>query len=115
MQGGRELEVSMSTGNVFESIPDRLDDELIEMLVKNDSIKIERIISKGQSSPENFWYDQQQHEWVIVLKGEGILLFEDGRTETLTVGSHINIPAHTRHRVDWTHPTTETIWLAVYY
>ena len=41
-------------------------------------VRIERIISHGHASPADFWYDQAQHEWVIVLKGAARLQFEDG-------------------------------------
>ena len=31
--------------------------------------KIERIVSRGHASPEDFWYDQEENEWVMVVKG----------------------------------------------
>ena len=54
--------------NLLSDIPDALHDELLETLLEADSIRVERIVSHGHSSPEGFWYDQEQHEWVVVLK-----------------------------------------------
>ena len=105
----------MQLKNIFESIPDNLDEEFFEQLVQNENIKIERIISKGHRSPESGWYDQEQNEWVIVLKGEAIISFENGKEVNLVEGSHINIPAHKKHKVSWTDPKAETIWLAIHY
>ncbi len=70
---------------------------------------------RGHASPESDWYDQDEHEWVMVLKGEAKIEFENQSTVHLVSGSHLNIPAHTRHKVAWTAADTETVWLAVYY
>ncbi len=80
-----------------------------------DGIRIERIISKGHSSPQSGWYDQDKNEWVLLLKGEAVLLFADESSANLKSGDFINIPAHKKHKVEWTDPDTETIWLAVHY
>ena len=104
----------MKLNNIFAEIPGDLDNELMQVLQQSDNIKIQRIVSKGQVSPESGWYDQQQNEWVIVIKGEAIITFE--QTEVaMHAGSYINIPAHTKHKVSWTHADLETIWLVVYY
>ena len=105
----------MQFKNIFESIPENLDEEIFELIVQSEEIRIERIISKGQSSPESGWHDEEKNEWVVVLKGGAVISFEDGEELNLRVGSHINIPAHRRHKVSWTDPGTETIWLAVHY
>lgn len=101
--------------NIFAELPQNLDAEVFEILASSETVKIERIISKGHTSPQTGWYDQEQNEWVIVLKGEAVLSFEDGETVRLTAGSYLNIPAHKKHRVDWTDPDRATIWLAVHY
>lgn len=105
----------MEADNIFESIPENLDDEVVDLLVQGKKVKIERIISKGHISPASGWYDQDKDEWVVVLKGEAIISFENGKDVNLNAGSHINIPAHTKHKVKWTNPETETVWLAVHY
>jgi cupin 2 domain-containing protein len=71
-------------------------------------------VSHGHASPEGFWYDQSQSEWVIVLSGAARLQFED-ETLDLGPGDYVNIPAHHRHRVAWTTPTEPTVWLVAFY
>ncbi|MCP3672391.1 MAG: cupin domain-containing protein [Gammaproteobacteria bacterium] len=102
-------------GNIFESIPDDLDEELLEQIVQTQHVRIERIVSTGQASPESGWYDQEQSEWVVVLKGGAVIAFEDGTEVNLQAGDYLDISAHTKHRVSWSDPETETIWLAVHY
>ena len=88
----------------------------MEDLVDDGSVRIERIVSKGHASPEGFWYDQEDDEWVLLLEGSAGLLFEDEEeVVVLRRGDHLRIPAHRRHRVSWTAPGEETVWLAVYY
>ncbi len=101
--------------NIFGSIPNVLDIELIEQLAQSQHARIERIVSKGHRSPATGWYDQEQNEWVMLLKGTAILSFDDDSSITLNPGDYINIPAHKKHKVAWTDPDTETIWLAVHY
>jgi cupin 2 domain-containing protein len=108
-------EKQMQVKNIFSSIPERIQEEIFENLLVADNIRIERILSKGQSSPALRWYDQAEHEWVMVLEGRGIVLFEDGRKITLGKGDSLHIPAHVRHRITWTDPDRVTIWLAVFY
>ena len=106
----------MQPGNLFSAIPAALPQELIEELVNHPHVRIERIVSKGHASPEGFWYDQPEHEWVILLQGSAILrLDEQEEPITLKPGMYINLPAHAKHRADWTEPDTETIWLAIFY
>ena len=102
-------------GNIFSSLPDKLEHELFEELLHYKNIKIERIVSQGHTSPENDWYDQKENEWVVVLEGSGSILFESGDEVNLKKGDYLNISAHTRHKVTWTDPNSITIWLAIYY
>lgn len=88
--------------------------EYFETLRTGKDVRIERIISTGQSSPPGFWYDQEENEWVILLKGSAVLEFESGNVE-LKPGEYINIPAGRRHRVSYTSENEETVWLAVFY
>lgn len=101
--------------NIFDAIPENIESEIFERIVDNENIRIERIISKGHSSPESGWYDQDRNEWVMVLKGEARLSFADESSVYLKAGDFLDIPAHKKHRVDWTDPDTETIWLAIHY
>lgn len=105
----------MKLQNIFSNIPHNTEKEWFELLIKNNTIAIERIVSKGQKSPESGWYDQEKNEWVIVLKGKAMLSFEDQSSIHLVEGDYINIPSHKKHKVAWTDPDNETIWLAVHY
>lgn len=105
----------MSDGNLFAAIPAVLPDELFERLAGNDSVSIERILSRGHVTPEGEWYDQERNEWVVVLKGAARICFDDGREVALAVGDYLDLPAHCRHRVSWSDPDIETVWLAVHY
>ncbi|MCG7500176.1 cupin domain-containing protein [Vibrio sp. Of7-15] len=106
----------MKHRSLFTDIPPELPQEFFEDILKTDSFRVERIVSKGHITPENEWYDQKDNEWVLVVEGEATLLFEEGmKTVPLKAGDHINIPAHARHRVSWTKPDTETVWLAIFY
>lgn len=101
--------------NIFAALPPNLEMEVFEILASSDSVRIERIISQGQITPANEWYDQAQAEWVIVLQGEAVLTFEHEPPLRLVSGDYVTIPAHKKHRVDWTDPNQTTIWLAVFY
>ncbi|MCG9754937.1 cupin domain-containing protein [Shewanella insulae] len=105
----------MDKQNIFASLPDDLTLEVFEPLVDTGAVLIERIVSKAHRTPEGQWYDQDRNEWVMVLKGEARLVFEEGEVVHLKVGDHLNIPAHCRHRVSWTSEHEETLWLAVHY
>ena len=107
--------MGISISNIFELVPADISDELFETIVSSENVRIERIISKGHASPASGWYDQDENEWVIVLKGEAKIEIENQATVHLMSGSYLNIPAHTRHKVSWTDPDTETLWLAIYY
>ncbi|MEA3370350.1 MAG: cupin domain-containing protein [Campylobacterota bacterium] len=101
--------------NIFEQIPDNLQEEIFEDIIKTENLKIERIISYGQSSPKSGWYESQLNEWVILLKGEALLSFEGSKDVRLNAGDYINITAFTKHRVSWTQPNAESVWLAIHY
>ncbi len=102
--------------NIFSNIPAQLSEELTETLLKGPHLAIERIISRGHTSPPGFWYDQALNEWVTVLKGRAKLRFKDAeQTLLLGPGDHVMIRAHRKHRVEWTATDTETVWLAVHW
>lgn len=102
--------------NLFSQLPDSpLPDERIETLLQCKGTRIERILSMGHASPPGFWYDQPEHEWVVVLQGAAQIRFEGSPSVIeLSVGDVLDIPAHQRHRVEWTTPEELTIWLAIF-
>lgn len=90
--------------------------ELTEVLLEQGAVRIERIVSRGSASPPDFWYDQSEGEWIVLLSGAARVRFEaDGRVVSLVPGDFVEIPAHSRHRVDWTEPDVDTVWLAVFW
>jgi cupin 2 domain-containing protein len=91
-----------------------LDGEVVDRLATGHEVSIERIVSTGQTSPEGFWYDQDQDEWVVVLQGKAILGWEDGRKLIMEPGDWVMLPAHEKHRVEWTSNNPACIWLAVF-
>jgi cupin 2 domain-containing protein len=101
--------------NLFAGIPESLDQELVEELLRDRLVRIERIVSRGQSSPPDYWYDQPEHEWIAVLAGKATLKIEGKPEMILGPGDTLHLPAHTRHRVEWTDPQQNTIWLAVFW
>jgi len=108
--------MTMSSGNVFGPVPEPLTEEHTEMLAGAGSVRIERIVSRGHASPSGFWYDQDHEEWVMILGGAARLMFEGAEEPVdLVPGDWLDIPAHKRHRVEWTDPDRETVWLAVHY
>jgi cupin 2 domain-containing protein len=100
--------------NLFADLSPQLSEELFTTLLDAGAVRVERIVCGGQASPEGCWYDQDRHEWVVVLRGAARLRFEDGVVE-MRPGDFVNIPAHQRHRVEWTAPDEPTVWLAVHY
>jgi cupin 2 domain-containing protein len=106
----------MKTRNLFSEIPSEFREEIVETLLRTDTLTMERIVSSGQATPPGQWYDQETHEWVILLKGRAGLVFEGEKDVCiLQPGDHIRIPAHRRHRVEWTEAGQMTVWLALHY
>lgn len=104
--------------NLFADLPAdlKLPEELVEVLSESKHVRIERIVSTGHASPEGFWYDQREHEWVVVLRGAAQLQFEDEVSPlTMMPGDQLLIRAHRRHRVVMTSPNEPTVWLAVFF
>lgn len=100
---------------LFDDIPADLGEEFFETLASSEHVRIERIVSNGHVSPGEGWYDQERHEFVVLMSGAARLEFEDGSVFELAPGDCLNIPAHQKHRVAWTDKSTETVWLAVHY
>ena len=104
----------MEKYNIFDEIPVDKSEEKFFEIFKNEKIKIEKIVSNGQISPENFWYEQEQNEFVLVLEGYAILEFENREVE-LKKGDCLNIKAMEKHRVKFTSLDEPTVWFAVFY
>jgi cupin 2 domain-containing protein len=101
--------------NLLGDLPAARADEIVEILATGRGVRIERIVSHGQASPDGFWYDQAEAEFVVLLSGAARLRFADEEMRSLKPGDFVDIPAHRRHRVDWTDPGQPTVWLVVFY
>ncbi|WP_431855873.1 cupin [Azospirillum sp.] len=103
------------SGNLLDALPVDLPEELFTVLAEADGVRVERIVSNGQASPEGFWYDQEWAELVLLVAGAAGLEMEGEAVGVLVPGDWLVIPAHARHRVAWTDPDRPTVWLAVHY
>jgi cupin 2 domain-containing protein len=101
--------------NLLASIPDAAAGEVTTPLVARSGVRFERIVSRGQASPEGFWYDQTEHEFVFLVQGYAELEFADERIVTLRAGDWLEIEAHVRHRVRSTASDEPTVWLVAFY
>ena len=106
--------MKLPKGNLAGLPVNQPDEEIFEELLRTSSFRVERIVSTGQASPPDFWYDQKEDEWVALLQGEAALEFEDGSAETLQRGDWVFLPARMRHRVASTSAEPPCIWLAVF-
>ncbi|HUC17638.1 MAG TPA: cupin domain-containing protein [Acetobacteraceae bacterium] len=103
-------------GNLFEMLPLASAREGFDALVTAPGLKVQRIVSRGQASPPDLWYDQDWNEWVLLVSGSAGIAFEgEVDMRSLRAGDHLLIPAHCRHRVAWTDDAAPTIWLAVHF
>jgi hypothetical protein len=112
----KNLKAQSMYGNLFADLPDSLPEEIFQDLEQGSGFKLERIVSMGQATPSGKWYDQEQHEWVLLLSGSAGLRFEgEGNLQEMHPGDYANIPPYQRHRVEWTDPKEKTVWLALHY
>ncbi|OGW55670.1 MAG: hypothetical protein A2Z46_01600 [Nitrospirae bacterium RBG_19FT_COMBO_55_12] len=106
----------MEIKNLFTSPAKASGEEISETLIRTGCLRLERILSTGQSTPPGQWFDQDADEWVVLLSGSAALLFEGtGEVRVMRPGDYLLIPAHTRHRVEWTETGRETVWLAAHF
>ncbi len=111
-----EAVVAMTAGNLWKNLPAELPQELSTDILRAGDVRVERIVSRGHSSPPGFWCDQDEHEWVLLLTGHARLEFADQSTLIeLRPGDFINLPAHAKHRVAWTDPDQDSVWLVIFY
>jgi len=107
--------LSIKKKNIFVKLPAAKAKEAFDTLYEGRNVKVERIVSCGQKTPENVWLSERKAEWVMVLQGKARLEFRSPHKEIeLKAGDHVLIPADTPHRVAWTHPQRKTVWLAVH-
>jgi len=112
----KQLKAQSLGSNLFADLPNSIPEEIFQELEQGSGFKLERIVSQGQATPPGKWYDQEQHEWVLLLSGSAGLRFEgEANVQEMHPGDYVNIPNHQRHRVEWTDPKEKTVWLALHY
>lgn len=107
--------MKVDVSNLLTPLPSASDAEVTERLLSANGVRLERIVSLGQTSPEGFWYDQAEDEWVLLLAGRARLsIAGDPDDRDLGPGDSVYLPAGCRHRVAWTDPVQPTVWLALF-
>ena len=105
----------VDAGSLLAGLPDAAADEQADALLARSGVRLLRIVSTGQATPDGDWYDQDEDEWVVVIAGSAELLVEgEAAPRTLGPGGWIYLPAHCRHRVVATNAATPTVWLALH-
>jgi cupin 2 domain-containing protein len=103
-------------GTLLGDIPVELPEEIFDTICLSENVKIERIVSRGHASPTGFWYDQEKSKFILILQGSaGLKIESEPDIVVLKTCDYLNIGAHVKHRVEWTDPACDTIWLAVHY
>jgi len=101
-------------GSLFAEVPRELPAELTTVLASGSGARVERIVSRGHATADGEWYEQHEDEWVLIVARAARLELSDGESVELAPGDWVDLPAGLRHRVAWTAPDIETIWLAVF-
>jgi len=106
----------MQASNLLSGLPSEAQpEELLSTLLEKPGVRIERIVSTGQSSPPDYWYDQAATEWILLVTGRaGIRFAGEARIRELVAGDWLCIPPHCRHQVAWTAQDIATVWLAIH-
>ena len=111
----KKTKTAPPTSNILSTVPAPHADEATETLLEANGMRVERIVSYGQVSPPGFWYDQDEAEWVLILRGRARLAIEgEAEDRELGPGDSLFLPAHCRHRVAWTPPDEPTVWLTIF-
>ncbi len=107
----------MQSGNLFDELPrSSIPEEAMSTLLETSGLRLVRIVSTDQVTPDGEWYDQDEAEWIMVARGRAGLLIEgEAEARALVAGDYVLIPAHVRHRVEWTDPDEPTVWLALHF
>jgi cupin 2 domain-containing protein len=101
--------------NLLENLPAGADAEIFTEVISRKGVRIERIVSFGQSTPQDGPYRQEHDEWVLLLAGAAGLRIDGEGERGLRPGDHAFIAAHRAHWVTWTAKDAPTIWLAIHF
>lgn len=86
--------------------------EEVKIIFNNNIIRIEQIKSNGVISPSNFYYDQDETEYVLLEQGSAVIEFEDHQLN-LRSGDHLLIKAHLKHRISYT--SEDASWYCIFF
>lgn len=100
--------------NLLASLPAAKRAEAFTEILARPGIRVERIVSRGQATPDAEPMVQATDEWVLLLEGAAGLRIEDSAEVRLGPGDHLWIAAGQRHWVTWTAKDRATVWLAVH-
>ena len=99
-------------GSLHEGTAPEQGAESFVELARAGGARVERIASRAVTDGD--WYEQAWPEFVLLVAGGAALAFAYGTTRELKPGDWALLPAQCRHRVAWTDPAGETLWLAVH-
>ncbi|MBC7986340.1 MAG: cupin domain-containing protein [Sphingomonadaceae bacterium] len=88
--------------------------EAFTELLARPGIRLERIVSRGQATPEDAPMVQDHDEWVVLLQGAAGIRVEDSSEVSLNPGDWLLIERRLRHWVTWTASDRPTVWLALH-
>ncbi len=100
-------------GNLLLDAGSPTEQEQFQILLQTPGLRLERIVSHGQATPPGQWYDQDDPEWVLLVRGSAELAFDRGRKVELKAGDYVLIEAGSRHRVAVC--SDDAIWLALHF
>lgn len=113
--GTKELYGGSSMNNllIFPASLRDSEQEFFEILLHaSGHVRVERIVSHGQVTPQGEWYDQDEDEWVAVIEGSARIAYTDGSEVALARGDHLFLPRRVKHRVAYT--SSPCVWLAIF-
>lgn len=106
---------AIAAGSLTHPLPEDFGDEVFDTLLDGGRFRLLRIVSNGQATPAGVWLDQDDDEWVLVVAGAAVLLVEgEEKGRAMVPSDWLFLPAHCRHRVEWTDPDQPTVWLALH-
>ena len=116
--------------NIFDLKDLSEKEEIVEILTGNENVKIEKIISTGQTTD---WQESEQNEFVILIQGEAEIeyfgnknleknenIIENQRNTNnkklqLAKGDTILINRGEKHRVSYTSKNPCCIWICIFF
>lgn len=100
--------------NIFK-LQEKISKEIFEEIANGSSFRMERIISPHMPNGASKWYEQEEHELVILLQGVAKIEYENSDIITLKQGDYITIKPMNKHRVYYTSKEPLAIWLTIHY